>query len=178
MTTLHSPSRRRALIALTLAVAAPLCRAAAGAQVPRYGLAPEFAGIETWLNSEPLSMTALRGQVVMVHFWTYGCINCVHVLPHIVQWREKYKDRGLVVVGVHSPEFAHERDTENVKQAMRHHGIRYAVAQDNKFATWNAYRNRYWPTLYLVDRSGEVVYAHAGEGAYDATERTIQHLLA
>ncbi|MGH8766453.1 MAG: thioredoxin family protein [Burkholderiales bacterium] len=181
MTTSHSPARRRALLALSLAMAAPLARTAGGSgavsQPPRYGAAPEFAGIGTWLNSEPLSIAALRGQVVMVNFWTYGCINCVHVLPHVVQWHETYKDRGLVVVGVHTPEFAHERDTGNVKKAIQRHGIRYAVAQDNKFATWNAYRNRYWPASYLVNRSGEVVFEHAGEGAYGEIERTIQRLL-
>lgn len=177
MTTVRSPARRRALIALTLALATPLSRAAAGPALARYGAAPEFAGIQTWLNSEPLSMAALRGQVVMVDFWTYGCINCVHVLPHVVQWHEKHKERGLVVVGVHTPEFAYEHDTGNVKKALQRHGIRYAVAQDNKFATWNAYRNRYWPTVYLVDRSGELVFSHAGEGAYDEIERTLQQLL-
>ena len=181
MTRLHSPSRRRALAALTLALAAPLFPAAGGpgsaSRPARFGAVPEFAGIETWLYSEPLSMAALRGQVVLVDFWTYGCINCVHVLPHVVQWHEKYKDRGLVVIGVHTPEFAYERDTNNVKKAIQRHGIRYAVAQDNKFATWNAYHNRYWPTAYLVDRSGELVFRHAGEGAYDEIERTIQQLL-
>jgi len=181
MNTLNSPSRRRALIALTLAVAAPLSRAVtasdSAARLSRYGAAPEFAGIEMWLNSEPLSIAALRDQVVMVDFWTYGCINCIHVLPHIVQWHEKYKDRGLVVVGVHTPEFAHERDTGNVQKAIQRHGIRYAVAQDNKYQTWNAYRNRYWPTAYLVDRSGELVFNHAGEGAYDEIEQTIRQLL-
>ena len=179
MSTSHSPSRRRALVALSLAVAAPLSRAAGGSASAsrRFSEAPEFAGIETWLNSDPLSMSALRGQVVMVDFWTYGCINCVHVLPHVVEWHEKYKDRGLVVVGVHTPEFAFERVTANVKKAIQRHGIHYAVAQDNKFATWNAYQNRYWPTVYLVNRSGELVFSHAGEGAYDEIERTIQRLL-
>ena len=179
MTTLQSPSRRRALTALSLAVAAPLSRAAGGpnAALRRHSPAPEFAGIETWLNSEPLSMAALRGQVVMVDFWTFACVNCVHVLPHVVRWHEEYKGRGLVVVGVHTPEFAFERDTANVKKAIQRHGIRYAVAQDNKFATWNAFHNRYWPSLYLVDRSGELVFSHAGEGAYDEIERTVQQLL-
>jgi thiol-disulfide isomerase/thioredoxin len=181
MTRLHSPSRRRALVALTLAMAAPLFPAAgapgSASRPARFGAAPEFAGIETWLNSEPLSMAALRGRVVMVDFWTYGCINCVHVLPHVVQWHEKYKDRGLSVIGVHTPEFAYERDTSNVRKAIQRHGIRYPVAQDNKFATWNAYHNRYWPTAYLVDRSGELVFSHAGEGSYDEIERTIQQLL-
>ena len=171
MTRSHSPSRRRALTALTLLAAAPLARAAG------YDAAPEFTGIAAWLNSEPLSIAALRGQVVMVNFWTYGCINCVHVVPHIVQWHEKYAARGLTVVGVHAPEFPPERDTGNVKKAIQRHGIRYAVAQDNEFATWNAYRNRFWPTIYLVDRRGQLVYGHVGEGAYDETERTIGRLL-
>jgi thiol-disulfide isomerase/thioredoxin len=169
---LLSPSRRRALIALTIAAAAPLSGAAPGSRA-----APEFAGIDTWLNSAPLTIAALRGQVVMVEFWTFACINCIRVLPHVVRWHETYKDRGLVVVGVHTPEFAFERDTANVKKAIQRHGIGYAVAQDNRFATWNAYRNRYWPTLYLVDRSGQIAYSHAGEGAYDETERAIQRLL-
>ena len=135
MTTLHSPSRRRALIALSLAVAAPLSRAAGALDSAsrRNGAAPEFAGIETWLNSEPLSMAALRGQVVMVDFWTFACINCVHVLPHVVQWHEKYKDRGLVVVGVHTPEFAFERDPGNVRKAIKDLGVTYPVALDNQY---------------------------------------------
>jgi len=166
---------------MSLAVAAPLFAIAADAgpapQLSRHGPAPDFVGIDTWLNSPPLSIAALRGQVLLVDFWTYGCINCVHVLPHLVEWHAKYKDRGLTVVGVHMPEFAFERDTSNVKQALQRHGIRYPIAQDNKFATWNAYRNRYWPTAYLIDRSGELVFQHAGEGAYAETERTIELLL-
>jgi thiol-disulfide isomerase/thioredoxin len=178
----HSPARRRALIAMSLVIAAPLSRAGAGPDakslLSRYGTAPEFAGIETWLNSEPLTIGGLRGQVVLVDFWTYACINCIHVLPHVVQWHERYKDRGFTVVGVHTPEFAFERETSNVKKAIQRHGIRYPVAQDNKFATWNAYHNRYWPTAYLIDRTGQLVYAHSGEGAYDETERALQALLA
>jgi len=164
--------RREALIAMSLALAAPFSTMAA-----RYGAAPDFVGIDTWLNSPPLTIAGLRGRVVLVDFWTYGCINCVHVLPHIVEWYEKYKDRGLTVVGVHTPEFAFERDSSNVKRAIQRHGIGYPVAQDNKFATWNAYRNRYWPTAYLIDRSGELVFQHAGEGAYDEIDRTIRLLL-
>ena len=164
--------RREALIAMSLALAAPFSTMGA-----RYGAAPDFVGIDTWLNSPPLTIAGLRGRVVLVDFWTYGCINCVHVLPHIVEWYEKYKDRGLTVVGVHTPEFAFERDSSNVKRAIQRHGIGYPVAQDNKFATWNAYRNRYWPTAYLIDRSGELVFQHAGEGAYDEIDRTIRLLL-
>ena len=178
----YLPARRRALAALSVAFLAPLTRAAGQADatsiLSRYGAAPEFQGIDTWLNSGPLTIAALRGNVVMVHVWTHGCINCIHTLPHVVQWHEKYRDRGLTIVGIHTPEFAFERETGNVKRAIERHGIRYAVGQDNKFATWNAYRNRYWPTAYLVDRNGELVFKHAGEGLYEETERAIQLLLA
>ena len=182
MKTTHSPARRRALTALSLVLAAPLWPAGAAKDVSsllrRSGRAPEFAEIDTWLNSGPLTIAGLQGKVVMVDFWTYACINCIHTLPHVTAWHEKYKDRGLVIVGVHTPEFAFERETGNVKKAIQRHGIRYPVAQDNRFATWNAYRNRYWPTVYLVDRSGELVFTHAGEGFYDEIERIVKFLLA
>jgi len=178
----HSPARRRALIALSLALASPLSPAGATQDATSLlsssGPAPEFAGIETWLNSDPLTIAGLRGKVVLVDFWTYACINCIHTLPHLTAWHGKYKDRGLVIVGVHTPEFAFERETGNVKKAIQRHGIRYPVAQDNRFATWNAYRNRYWPTVYLVDRGGELVFKHSGEGFYDETERALELLLA
>ena len=139
--------------------------------------APELAGITHWLNSKPLTLASLRGKVVLVDFWTYGCINCVHTLPHVVSLYEKYKDRGFVVIGVHSPEFAYEKSTENVAAAVLRHGIRYPVAQDNAFATWKAYDNHYWPAQYIVDRHGRIVYRHAGEGAYDTMEETVRRLL-
>lgn len=139
--------------------------------------APEFSGIEKWLNSNPLTVAGLRGQVVLVDFWTYSCINCIRTLPYITGWYEKYKDRGFVVVGVHTPEFAFEKDTENVKTALRRHKINYPVAQDNDYATWNAYDNHYWPAHYLIDQNGQIVYVHFGEGKYQETEAAIQQLL-
>jgi thiol-disulfide isomerase/thioredoxin len=141
------------------------------------GPAPNFKGIGTWLNSGPLNMSDLRGKVVMVNFWTYGCYNCVNTLPHVTKLHAKYKDKGLVIVGVHTPEFPFEKSTSNVQAALKRHGIQYPVAQDNDSATWEAYRNRYWPAQYIVDQTGKIVYFHAGEGAYDEIDRTIQNLL-
>jgi thiol-disulfide isomerase/thioredoxin len=141
------------------------------------GQAPNFKGINTWLNSPPLNISDLRGKVVMVNFWTYGCYNCVNTLPHVTKLHAKYKDKGLVIVGVHTPEFPFEKSTGNVQAALKRHGILYPVAQDNDSATWAAYRNRYWPAQYIVDQSGKIVYFHAGEGAYDEIERTVQNLL-
>ncbi|WP_236905902.1 thioredoxin family protein [Collimonas pratensis] len=142
-----------------------------------YGPAPEFTGIQTWLNSKPLTMASLRGKVVLVDFWTYSCINCVRTLPHVTKWYDQYKDKGLVVVGVHTPEFPYERETRNVETAIQRSGIRYPVAQDNRYATWNAYDNQYWPAAYLVDRKGTIVLKHFGEGSYDEMENAIRKLL-
>jgi thiol-disulfide isomerase/thioredoxin len=142
-----------------------------------FGTAPEFVGIDQWLNSEPLTMQGLRGKVVLVDFWTYSCINCVRTFPYVTAWDEKYKDKGLAVVGVHTPEFAFEKDTANVRTAISRHGITYPVAQDNDFRTWRAYSNRYWPAHYLIDQSGKIVYTHFGEGNYQETEQAIQQLL-
>ncbi len=125
----------------------------------------------------PLTLAGLRGKVVLVDFWTFGCINCIRTLPHVVDLHEKYKDRGFVVIGVHAPEFPHERSTANVAAAIKRHHIRYPVAQDNDFATWNAYGNQYRPAQYIVDQKGRVVYQHAGEGAYDTIENTVRRLL-
>ena len=140
--------------------------------------APEFTGIDTWLNSEPLTMQQLRGKVVLVDFWTYTCINCVNTLPYVKDWYQKYKDQGLVVVGVHTPEFPYERNTDNVKTAIKRFDLRYPVAQDNGYKTWTAYNNQYWPAFYLVDKKGKIVYTHFGEGQYAETEATIKALLA
>lgn len=159
-----------------LAAAAALAAASAASAAPT--VAPEFAGINQWLNSEPLTMKQLRGKVVLVDFWTYDCINCINTLPHVVKWHGKYKDKGLVVVGVHTPEYAFERKTDNVRAALKRFDIRYPVAQDNRYETWNAYHNRYWPAFYLVNKKGEVVYTHFGEGRYAQTEAKIQQLLA
>src|SRR5229473_6439755 len=141
------------------------------------GTAPDFAGISNWFNSAPLNMAKLRGKVVLVDFWTYGCVNCVNTLPHVTELYAKYKDRGLVVVGVHTPEFPFERSASNVQAALKRHGITYPVAQDNDSQTWNAYRNQYWPAQYIVDQSGKIVFQHDGEGQYEQIDRTIARLL-
>jgi thiol-disulfide isomerase/thioredoxin len=122
-------------------------------------------------------MESLRGKVVLVDFWTYSCINCIRTLPYVTGWYEKYKNDGLVIVGVHTPEFEFEKVTSNVETAIQRHNITYPVAQDNSFATWSAYKNRYWPAKYLVDKLGNVVYTHFGEGEYDTTENAIRYLL-
>lgn len=139
--------------------------------------APDFSGISNWFNSGPLNISSLRGKVVLVDFWTYGCINCVRTLPHVTQLYAKYKDKGLVIVGVHTPEFPFERSASNVQAALKRHGITYPVAQDNDSATWRAYRNEYWPAQYIVDQNGKIVFSHNGEGAYDDIDRAIGKLL-
>jgi len=139
--------------------------------------APEFNGITHWLNSDPITMKSLRGKVVLIDFWTYSCINCVRTLPYVTSWYNKYKDQGFIVIGVHSPEFAFEKDTNNVQTAINQYNITYPVAQDNYLSTWSAYGNRYWPAEYLIDQNGNVVYTHFGEGEYDVTENSIRGLL-
>lgn len=139
--------------------------------------APEITGITNWLNSEPLKLANLRGKVVLVDFWTHGCINCVRTLPYVTKLYDKYKDKGFVVIGVHTPEFAFERSTASVAIAIQRHGIRYPVAQDNDLATWNAYGNRYWPAQYIIDKNGKIVFEHAGEGQYEQIDRTVAKLL-
>lgn len=138
---------------------------------------PNFQGIQQWLNSDPLTVESLRGNVVLIQFWTFACINCQRTLPYITQWHQRYVDRGLKVIGIHTPEFAFERDINNVKQALQKHGITYPVPIDNGFKTWNAYNNEYWPHLFLADRQGVIRYDHIGEGAYDTTENMIRKLL-
>ncbi|MGO9359301.1 MAG: thioredoxin family protein [Xanthobacteraceae bacterium] len=139
--------------------------------------APDFVGLTGWLNSAPLTIGALRGKVVLVDFWTYGCINCVRTLPFVTKLYERYKNAGLVVVGIHTPEFPFEASAGNVRAALQRHGITYPVAQDNNSATWNAFGNQYWPAQYVIDRNGRIVFSHAGEGAYDTIEATVQSLL-
>jgi thiol-disulfide isomerase/thioredoxin len=139
--------------------------------------APEFVGIERWRNSEPLTMAALRGKVVLVEFWTFACSNCVHMLPHVSAWHERYAERGLVVVGVHTPETDFEQMDEQLERALARHRIRYPVAQDNAHATWKAWENHYWPAIYLVDRRGNVAFTHFGEGDTDTVEAAIRRLL-
>ncbi|MGE5273870.1 MAG: cytochrome c biogenesis protein DipZ [Verrucomicrobiota bacterium] len=153
-------------------------RSAAGTEaLPDYGPAPDFAGIDKWVNSEPLTMAELRGKVVLIDFWTYSCINCLRTLPHLEAWDRVYRKAGLVIVGVHTPEFAFEHVRSNVEAAVKRLGVRYPVALDNDYGTWNAYGNQYWPAEYLIDRSGQVRHAHFGEGEYDVTEKSIRSLL-
>lgn len=139
--------------------------------------APEIADT-VWLNSEPKRMADLRGKVVMVEFWTFGCYNCRNVEPYVKAWHKKYADQGLVIIGVHSPEFSFERDIENVKRHLRENDIRYAVPIDNDFSTWNRFGNRYWHAMYLIDKQGVIRYTRIGEGGYAQTEHQIRALLA
>lgn len=149
-----------------------------GGMLQNYGAASEFVGIMNWLNiDQPLTLQDLRGKVVLVDFWTYSCINCIRTFPYLTSWYEKYRDQGLVIVGVHTPEFEFEKKTANVADALTRHGITYPVAQDNSYATWRAYNNRYWPAHYLIDAQGNVREYHYGEGNYEETERAIQELL-
>lgn len=150
-------------------------------KLQNYGPAPEFTGIAKWLNLPPnqtqLSLKDLKGKVVLVDFWTYSCINCIRTLPYVTKWYDQYKDKGLVVVGVHTPEFAFEQETKNVEDAIKKFNIHYPVAQDNTYSTWQAYNNHYWPAEYLIDQNGNIVYEHFGEGEYDHTENAIRQLL-
>ena len=151
--------------------------AEAVADLPNAGPAPEVREISEWFNTEPLTLAGLRGKVVLVDFWTYSCVNCVRTLPHLRAWHAEYADDGLVILGVHTPEFAFEADPGNVGDAVKDLGIEYPVALDPDYGTWTAYRNRFWPAKYLIDRNGDVRYAHFGEGAYSETENLIRLLL-
>ncbi|KKU18453.1 MAG: hypothetical protein UY13_C0002G0161 [Candidatus Pacebacteria bacterium GW2011_GWB1_47_8] len=143
-----------------------------------YPVAPELAGGTQWINSVPLRFDDnLQGKVVLVDFWTYSCINCIRTFPHLISWYEKYQDQGLVIVGVHSPEFEFEKSQANVMAAMEDYGITYPVVMDNDFRIWRAYHNRYWPAHYLVDKEGRIRYTHFGEGKYEETENKIRELL-
>jgi len=172
---------RNAAVCAGIAACAAIAPAQAAAPASAHtsdNVAPEFAGIDKWINSEPLSLAQLRGKVVLVDFWTFACGNCLNTLPAVKSWNQKYKDKGLVVVGVHTPEFPFERDTNNVKRAIERNGITYPVALDNRYATWAAYGNQYWPAFYLIDKHGQVAYTHVGEGDYAQTEAAIRKLLA
>lgn len=139
--------------------------------------APDLRGISGYINTEPVTMADLKGKVVVVDFWTYTCINCIRTIPFLNAWYEKYSEHGLVILGVHSPEFEFEKDYNNVRAAVEKFGIKYPAVQDNEMATWNAYRNNYWPHKYIVDHEGYIRFNHIGEGAYEATEYVIQQLL-
>lgn len=147
------------------------------APLPVEGQLPSLDGAVQWLNSPPLTAQALRGKVVLVDFWTYSCINCLRTLPYVKAWAQKYRDQGLVVIGVHAPEFAFERDISNVKKAVNDLGVDYPVAIDNNYAIWRGFNNQYWPAHYFVDAQGRVRYHHFGEGNYAESERVIQQLL-
>lgn len=146
--------------------------------LPDLGLAPELTN-DIWLNVDsPLRLADLRGKVVLLEMWTFGCINCQNVMPSLKEWHSKYKDQGLVIVGNHYPEFSDEANLANLKDAIARSGIEYPVAQDNDGETWRAYKNRYWPALYLIDKQGHIRYVHIGEGRYSETEENIKALLA
>ena len=139
---------------------------------------PEFGGGEPWLNSPALSLSELRGKVVLVEFWSRECINCVHTLPHTKALYDKFGKDGLVIVGVHTPEYEEERDPAGIKAAIQAFDIHWPVVIDNDYRIWKAFDNRFWPALYLIDRDGRTVYRHYGEGNYDTTEQRVRQLLA
>lgn len=163
------------LAVLLFPVTAPAATLEDGLKVPYP--APELAGIEGWINSGPLTLAGLKGKVVLLDFWTYSCVNCVRTFPYLIGWDKKYRDKGLVIIGVHSPEFGFEGRPRNIQEAVNKRGITYPVAQDNSMQTWRAYSNLYWPAHYLIDKEGRVVYTHFGEGKYDVTENNIRQLL-
>ncbi|HUG97054.1 MAG TPA: thioredoxin family protein, partial [Nitrososphaera sp.] len=144
----------------------------------QFKLAPELAQISGYINTDPVTLGDLKGKVVLVDFWTYSCINCIRTIPYLNAWHEKYADDGLVILGVHTPEFEFEKDYDNVRAAVEKFEIEYPVAQDNEKGTWKEYENRYWPRKYLVDNEGYIRYDHIGEGAYAETEKVIQSLLS
>jgi thiol-disulfide isomerase/thioredoxin len=146
--------------------------------LPVLGNLPSLGGASTWLNSAPLSTTQLRGKVVLVDFWTYSCINCIRTLPHVCAWSEKYRDQGLVVIGVHTPEFGFEKDAANIGKAIARFQIDYPIAVDSDHRIWNAFHNNAWPVFYIADAQGRVRARIAGEGNYEKTEAAIQALLA
>lgn len=179
-------NRRLGLLPIAFAAAAFLTwLAVVGVASPAGEMKPKLAPAlpsenENWLNTpgnKALRLEELRGKVVLVEFWTFGCYNCRNTLPYVKAWHEKYAKQGLVVIGVHSPEFERERKPDNVQKSVRQLGITYPVVLDNDFATWNRYHNRYWPTIYLIDSRGRIVYTAVGEGNYDRTERKIKQLL-
>src|SRR5215212_3189960 len=131
-----------------------------------------------WINSKPLRLEDLRGRVVIIDFWTFGCYNCRNTLPFIKDWNNRYREKGLTIIGVHSPEFEEERNVENLRRQIASLGLSYPIVTDNDYQTWNAYKVEAWPTIFLLDKRGRIRWMHVGEGSYDATERLIQQLLA
>jgi len=173
----HMPARLLLFLAFVggagLAVLAPWSLAAEEESRP----APELTA-PTWLNSKPLSLAELRGKVVLVEFWTFACWNCQNIERHVKRWHERYEKAGLRIVAVHTPEFDRERSVENVRKYLRKKGLTYPVAIDNDFEIWKRYNNRYWPTLYLIDRAGDIRYVRIGEGGHDETEAKLEQLLS
>jgi cytochrome c biogenesis protein CcdA/thiol-disulfide isomerase/thioredoxin len=159
-------------------VAAAPTKGSHKSSLPDLGPAPDFTGTQDWFNSKPLTLAALRGRVVLIDFWTYTCINCLRTLPYLEAWDRRYRDEGLTIVGVHSPEFAFEHDAGNVASAIKTNHIKYPVVQDNDLKTWNAWGNQYWPAEYLIDATGHVRETRFGEGDYDKSEAAIRSLLA
>lgn len=166
----------RMLIVLAILLSSPVYAKVAG--LYDYGPAPELKGTGKWLNSAPLTLGSLKGKVVLVDFWTYSCINCLRTLPYVTGWYNKYRDQGLVVLGVHTPEFPFEKEAAGVQTAIDRFHINYPVVQDNRYETWNAFGNEYWPSSYLIDKSGRIVFKHFGEGGYDQMEEAIRQLLS
>ena len=163
---------------MTIRWPAPAGLHAAAAALPVEGRLPSFDGATGWLNSPPLTPADLRGKVVLVNFWTYTCINWLRQLPYVRAWADKYRDQGLVVVGVHTPEFGFEHDADNVRRAVKDRGIDYPVATDDDYAVWSAFANHFWPALYVADGQGRIRHHHFGEGEYRQTEMVLQQLLA
>ncbi len=163
----------RLLFAILLLLSAP----ASAEMLAKPILAPDIATKGEWLNSPALSSADLKGKVVLVDFWTYSCINCLRTLPYIKSWYQAYKDKGFVVIGVHAPEFDFEKNIANVEKAIRRFDIPYPIVQDNDHTLWNRFKNQYWPAHYLINKSGQIVYTHFGEGNYDVTEKAIRDAL-
>lgn len=145
--------------------------------IPKKIVAPALTGTQAWINSEPLTLEELKGKVVIIDFWTYSCINCIRTFPYLNAWHKTYKDQGLVIIGVHTPEFSFEKELSNVEKAVKDFDIQYPVVQDNNYKTWIAYANRFWPAKYIIDKEGYIRYTHFGEGEYEETEKVIRALL-
>ncbi len=180
----HDRRRFLGTAAMTIAVAQlgmigyAKAQATSAAQLPIEGELPSLGSATGWLNSPPLTPAGLRGKVVLIDFWTYTCINWRRSLPYIRAWAEKYKDHGLVVIGVHAPEFEFEKNVDNVRQAAKDMRVNYPIAIDSDHAIWRAFKNEYWPALYFVDAQGDIRHHHFGEGEYEQSEKIIQQLLA
>jgi thiol-disulfide isomerase/thioredoxin len=169
--------QRRTFITALVPLAGAALTATRASAAPAAPLAP-FIQSDVWINTQPLEWDSLRGRVVMVEFWTYGCINCRNVLPALKGMYADFRDEGFIILGVHSPEFDHERKLANVRKAVKDLGITYPVAIDNDFANWRRYRNRYWPALYLIDKRGVIRHTRIGEGGYAETREWISKLVS